>query len=166
MNHSFYKQIFSGDSSQIFDDQENVVWIDWGDDEDAIVDAIRDHANLHDLHATTNDADNDYGYVVVVSFKDQSVTIDPTNDFDCRHATLNAVDGLLPDHQIRFATPTNGGDTIAVAIEQTSDWDSLYNEFGWALNETFCPICEIPDLMNTPGNEIDDACERYANRIG
>ena len=166
MNHSFYKQILAGDPSQIFDDQDNVVWVDWGDEEDAIVDAIRDHINLDDLHANTADADNDHGYVVVVSFKDQSLPIDPTNDLDSRHATLNALDELLPDHQIRFATPTNGGDTIAVAIERTSDWDSLYNEFGRVVNETFCPIREIPDSMNTPGNEIDDACESYANRIG
>ena len=166
MNHSFYKQILTEDSSRIFDDEENVVWVDWRDEEDAIVDAIRDHVNLHDLRATTVDADNDNGYVVVVSFKDQSMTIDPTSDFDCRHATLNAVDRLLPDHQIRFATPTNGGDTIAIAIERISDWDSLYTEFGRSVNETFCPIREIPDLMNTPGSEIDEACESYANRIG
>ena len=166
MNHSFYQQILLGNPSSIFDDQDNVVWIDWRDEEDAIVEAIRDCIDLDDLRANIEDVDNDLGYVVIVSFDDQSLTIDPTNDFDSRHATLNAVDKLLSDHQIRFATPTNGGDTIAVAIERESDWQSLYNEFGRTLNQIFCPIREVPDLMNTPGNEIDDACENYANRIG
>lgn len=166
MNHSFYQQILSGEPSHIFDDLDNVIWIDWGDEEDAIVDAIRAHINLDNFSSNTVDADNDQGYVVIVSFGDRSLTIDPTSDFDSRHATLNTVDELLSDHQIRFATPTNGSDTIAVAIERESDWQSLYNEFGQTLNQLFCPIRELPDLMNTPGNEIDEACENYANRIG
>ncbi len=166
MNHSFYQQILSQDASRIFDDQDNVVWIDWGDEEDAIVEAIREKSGLDALQATTDDAENEFGYVVIVTFNERSITIDPGTGFDSRHATLNAVDELLPDHQIRFAAPTNGGDTIAVAIESDSDWNSLYKEFGRILNQTFCPIREIPDLMNTPGNKIDDACEKYANRIG
>ena len=166
MNNTFYTKILAGDPSEIFDDQDNVVWIDWGDEEDAIVATVRDHAGLDDLTAVIEDADNENGYTITVTFKDRSLAIDPSEEFDSRHATLNAVDDLLPAHQIRFATATNGGDTIAIAIESLPDWEALYNQFGRTLNETFCPIREIPDLMNTPGNQIDNACMDYANRIG
>ncbi|MEZ6096005.1 MAG: hypothetical protein R3C03_17575 [Pirellulaceae bacterium] len=107
MNHSFYKQILTVDSSQIFDDQDNVVWIDWGDEEHAIVDAIRNHIGVPELNATTKDANKDLGYLVRVCLGEKSIVVDPSNEFDSRHATINAIDELLPDHEIRFVTATN-----------------------------------------------------------
>ena len=166
MDNTFYTDVLGGNASQIFDDQDNVVWIDWGDEEDAIVRALGEYAGLGDLTAVTEDAENDYGYAITVTFGNRSLTIDPSDEFDSRHATLNAVDDLLPTHEIRFVTATNGSDTIAIAIETLSDWETLYNQFGRALNEHFCPVREIPDLMNTPGDEIDNACRNYANRVG
>lgn len=166
MNHSFYQDLFAGDPTRVVEDPENVIWIDWGDEEDEIVEALQDHIGLDELQASIDDADNEFGYEVKITLGKNSVTVNPNGELHSLHATLNAVDELLTDYQVRFVTPTNGSDTIAVAVEKNSDWDSLYQEFGRMVNETFCPIREIPDLMNTPGNEIDEACQRFADRIG
>ena len=169
MNEDFYSAVVAHQakthSNAIFDDTANIVWIDWREEEDVIVDEIAAKIAMFPLSATVRDADNEAGYDVEVMCRNQRRIVNPDATFDSRHATLNAIDELVsPEYQIRFVTDTNGADTIGVAVELSSDWSRLHQRFGKRLNEHFCPIRELPDLMNTPGNEIDRVAREYASR--
>jgi hypothetical protein len=171
MNDAFYRAVLQhpamSRSSAIFDDQDNIIWIDWREEEEAIVDYVRDRIGAEDLTATISESDNDWGYAVTISLRNESRIICPELKLDSRHATLIALDELLSgDFQIRFVSDTTGSDTIGVTVERVGDWDMLYKKYGRRLNEHFCPIRELPDLMNTPADEIDQACANYATRIG
>ncbi len=171
MNGTFYSAVLQHPpksySDAIFDDEAKIIWVDWREEAEIIVGYIRDKIGESKLTATVSDADNDWGYEVAVMLGDELRTITPELGFDAQHATLNAVDELVsPEFQIRFVSDTNGADTIGIVIESCGDWDALYQKYGRRLNEHFCPIREVPDLMNTPGDEIDQACRAYAQRIG
>ncbi len=167
MNHDFYERYLASDLPSEFDDEDHLVWIDWRETEDAIVEYIAAKLDGWKLSATIDDAASKCGYEVSISCGDRTLTIDPSGELDCRHATLLAIDNLIsPAYQIRFASATNGGDTIGVAVERIADWQFLWSKYGRVVNERFCPIRELPDLMNTPGNEIDNACRAYAERVG
>ena len=171
MNEAFYAAVLANPakshSPAIFDDTSNIIWVDWREEEDAIVDCVANRIRPIPLFADVVDAENDSGYEVRINCRDATRVISPDDGFDSRHATLNAIDELIfPEHQIRFVTDTNGSDTIGIVVESVSDWKRLYLRFGRCLNEHFCPIRELPDLMNTPGNLIDRACEDYATGVG
>jgi hypothetical protein len=171
LNETFHSAVLQhpikSHSSAIFDDTTNIVWIDSREEEDAIVHRIADRIGAIPLSAEVADAENDAGYEVRINYRDATKVITPDDGFGSRHATLNAIDELLsPEYQIRFVTDTNGTDTIGVVVELLCDWSRLYKLYGQRLNQHFCPIRELPDLMNTAGNVIDRACEDYAMRVG
>ena len=97
-------------------------------------------------------------------FADGFFNLEIGQGFDARHATLNAIDQLLEDYQVRFALASNGSDTMAVAVEKRCLWDSLIEQHGRVVNETFCPVVELPDLMNTPIDQIEEACNEFARK--
>lgn len=123
---------------------------------------------LDELVAQSNDADNDNGYIVEIEFQGRVASVDPSDEFDSRHATLNAIDKLLEPigFQIRYAIASNGADTLGIVVERLDDWDTLYRLHGRKVNQWFCPIRELPDLLNSNENEIDQACSEYADRVG
>ena len=167
MNKDFYRQLFASDPQSVFDDEVVLVWVDWREAEDAIVEYVASKLDGVNLVVAIDDADNDHGYIVSISSNGRTLAVDPSAEFDCRHATLNAIDELISTgYQIRFAVATNGGDTVGIAVERLVDWQALRAEHGHVVDEQFCPIRELPDLMNTPGNELDDACRAYADRVG
>ncbi len=167
MNEKVYGDIIHGNPPGIFDDEEHVVWVERRDDEVAIVESLSEKLDLASLVAACQDANNEHGEEVVITCNDQSQTVNPADGLDPRHATLNAVGALLsPGFQIRFATDTSGSDTPGIVVERVSDWQLLYDRHGPKINEHFCPIREVSDVMTTPGDRIDEACREYANRFG
>lgn len=171
MNENFYAAVVEKPtksySETIFDDTESIVWIDWREEEDSIVHAIAAKIPEFLLSAVVRAANNDAGYDIQITCRDQERVIDPDAPFDSRHATLNAIDELVsPEYQVRFVTETNGADTMGVVVELRADWERLYQRFGRRLNEHFCPIRELPDLMNTPGSKVYRAVIDYAAQIG
>ena len=167
MNLDFYDNLINKDASAIFDDTDNILWVDWRESEDEIVSSLSAMLRLEDLTVTHQDDENEHGYKVVITYDGNSVSVNPAGGLDMRHATLNAVDSLVsPDFEVRYATDSEGGDSIGIAAEHTNDWKTLYRIHGKLINERFCPVRELPDLMNTRPTEIREACQKYANRIG
>jgi hypothetical protein len=169
MNEEFYRSVVqqptNSHSAAIFEDRENILWIDWRDEEESIVSQVQERVGVADLTATLAESDNPWGYTVMISRGATSRTISPELGLDARHATLNALDELLaPEFQIRYVTETNGSDTFGVVVEKAADWQFLFAKYGRRVNEHFCPIRELPDLMNTPGNQLDRAFAAYADR--
>lgn len=66
MDRAFYQQILGDDPSLIFEDEEHIIWIDWREEEDAIVEALCEKIEIDELTASIQNADNDQGYVVLI----------------------------------------------------------------------------------------------------
>ncbi len=167
MDLDFFSKILTGDASSIFADEENILWVDWRQCEDEIVASLSARLGLPELTCNIEDDSNEHGYRVVITYRENSITVDPAGELDTRHATLNAVDELVaPEHEIRYALDTEGGDSIGIAAGSVFDWQTLLNLHGTSVDERFCPVRQLPDLLQTPPNQIRSACKAYADRNG
>ncbi len=81
MNRDFYRQL-SSEPQSVFDDEVVLVWVDWREEEDAIVESVASKLDGGNLVATIDDADNEHGYAVSISSNSQPLTVDPSTGFD------------------------------------------------------------------------------------
>ncbi len=120
MNLEFYEELFSLDDEKrvekIFDNNSDVIWIDWREEETAIVDYLND--SVSDINITSEvleTEDEKYGYEVKVCIGSICKTVSPLSEESNQHQTLQILDKLLDNtYEIRFVTDSNGSDTLAV----------------------------------------------------
>lgn len=167
MEMSAYRQYFRSEFPEVEAPDSLVLWIDWRDDEFAVLDAVAQHLEFPEdrLTAEEEDADNDAGYLVRIHYGDDVQPVDVAAGDSTAQATLKTVSQLLgPEHQIRVARASNGADSLGIAIGRSAVWAALRSEFGSIVDRCFCPVEFLPDLLNSLPDEIDQAFDRYAEQ--
>ena len=127
-----------------------VMWIDWREEDDAIIGYCENIIQTGQLHAFVNDTDDKLGFEIIIEYKGQPHKIHYAGegaDRDTTIMTLNEV--LKPDFEIRFCMHSNGGDTLAFLPLAVPLWEVLEQEFGHThVRRYFKPLSEKSKLFN------------------
>jgi len=112
----------------LFDDQENSVWVDWGEDEGSIVNLTEQIISTGQLSASlVLDSDKE----LMISYAGKSHLFPLIMDNTAQHTTLLRLNLVLkPHYELRMAWDSNGGDTLAMIPLSLKQWSELEEKFG------------------------------------
>lgn len=132
----------------LLDDRETVFWVDWREDDDAIVDYCEDILNTRSLSAHLVDAENEAGFELFIHYKDRRVRVPLVIGHEDRHLTIVSLNDILaPDFEIRFCIDSNNADTLAFLPLATDAWRDLESQFGENVARRFYRIKPKPNLF-------------------
>lgn len=141
----------SGNESDIralLDDRDTVFWVDWREEDDAIVEYCESILNTGSLAAEVIETDNDEGFEFRIAYNGRHKTVPLTMSPEDRHITLitlNAV--LLPEYEIRLCVASAGSDTLAFIPLETKAWNELRDRYGDTLEKHFYALQETPNVF-------------------
>lgn len=110
---------------------ETVMWVDWREEDDAIVQYCEDIIQTNSLSATYKNADNKMGFEIIISYKGQKYTIPYKGEGADRDTTIITLNEILrPEFEIRLCKDSIGSDTLAFLPLKAQQWLDLEKEFG------------------------------------
>jgi hypothetical protein len=135
----------SNGSTTFFDDNfrdtnDIVMWIDWGDEEEAMIRYCENVLHTGHLTVIVNDL-HDAGLELVIHYKGKAHRLRLSVTPEDRDLTLIALNNALkPDFEIRFCVASGGNDTLGFLPLATAQWQALEQEFGAAVSKYFAPL--------------------------
>jgi hypothetical protein len=135
----------------LFDDEDTIFWVDWREEDDAIVQYCEARIQTGSLSAEVVEVDTDDGFEIYINYKNKRVKVPLTYSLQDRHITICSLNEILsPDYEIRFCIDSKGSDTLAFLPLSSSDWSDLERRHGDAVSQRFCRIAASPNLFNEP----------------
>jgi hypothetical protein len=78
------------------------------------------------------------------------------------HEIIVDLSKLLDGYELLFLSESNGNSDLAFVIDTKENAQENRIKYGYRFSLNFVPVSELPDLWNTPGNQIDAAVDCYA----
>lgn len=152
MNRELINEAISKPSDEtiqtLLDDESTVFWVDWREEDDAIVEYCESIINTGTLSAEVVDADHDGGFDIYITYRKRRGRIPLTYDVADRHITVLALNAMLrPDYEVRYCIDSNGSDSGAFLPLANADWSELEEKFGEKLSSRFYRIKKSPNLF-------------------
>jgi len=132
-------------TNALHSDRENVVWIDWGEEEVLIVTLTEQVIRTGFLTAALA-TDSDH---LVISFKGKDYKYPLVMDDTNQHKTLLRLNEVLnPDYELRMAWDSDGSDTLAVIPLTLKQWGELEVRFGTGtVDKAFLKLSPHPNIF-------------------
>ena len=135
----------------LFDDDTAIFMVDWGEEDDAIVEYCERVLGTNSLSAEIVDADHDPGYELYISYRGRRTRVPLIVDAGDRHITLHTLNQVLaPDYEVRVCVDSNGSDTLAFLPLSAADWGTLEAKYGRRVAKHFRKIEKSPNLFTDP----------------
>lgn len=115
-----------------FWESEDLVWIDWREDDESIIEYFNEKLLLEDnIQFECVEIEKERGIDIILK-KDGSVEKIPyEDDFADRDTTLKSIQNYVsPKYQVRWYMDSLGSDTLAFCIKLSLEWENLEKEFG------------------------------------
>lgn len=133
---------------RFLDSPDVVFWVDWREEDDAIVQYCEDILQTEQLGAELRDIEEEPGFQLVITYKDQSLDVSLLADLADRHITLVALNQAIgADFEVRFCIASAGGDTLAFVPLPNEVWRQLEEKYPNVVAEHFAKIEERPNLF-------------------
>ena len=135
----------------LMDDESVVFWVDWREEDDAIVRYCEQILQTGHLDAEIVEIEAEPGFELYIVFRGERHRVPLVIGAEDRHITLYSLNRVLaPEYEIRFCVASNGSDTLAVIPLRADDWHSLESQFGNKVQQHFMAIAEKPNLFTDP----------------
>ena len=132
-------------------DRQSVFFVDWREEDSAIVEYCESILKTDDLAAEMVEIDTEPGFEIYISHRGQRVRVPLVVGLEDRHITLFTLNELLkPAFEIRVCVDSNGSDTLAFLPLSSSDWSALEHRFDAKVAKHFRRIDERPNLFTEP----------------
>jgi hypothetical protein len=133
---------------KLLDDHDVIFWVDWREEDDAIVGYCEDILQTGTLAVEVEEIDDDPGFEMYLSYGDRREKVPLVGGDEDRHITIYALNQILkPDYEIRVCTDSKGMDTLAFLPLSVADWAELETRFGDRVHRRFRKIEERPNLF-------------------
>lgn len=158
-----YNSIVSSEGDAFPEDEfiENgrLLVVDWRDAAKDIIRAFLDMVGKPDdeLFEDLDESSNE-----IVFTKDEHVVrLKQGAGVSEQHSALLALQTFYGhEHAIRYLHGVADGDTACFAVEAPDRWEALERENPF-VRGFFVPINDVPDVFETPGDQLDAAARRY-----
>lgn len=121
----------SGDFDALTETDDLIFWVDWREEDEAIIDYCESILNTGHLTTSVKTVDNEMGFEMTIHFNGRNTIVPYIGkgaDRDTTLTTLNSV--IQPGYDIRFCCDSDGSDTLAFLPLTQHEWQELENEFG------------------------------------
>ncbi len=130
----------------LLEDETTVFWVDWREEDDAIVEYCEAVLQTGSLSAELVEGET---FEIYIQYRDKRIKVALTYSMDDRHITICALnDALAPDYEVRFCIDSNGSDTLAFIPLAKSTWIEIERLYGDKVSKHFYEIAAKPNLFN------------------
>lgn len=146
-----------------FWDSDELIWIDWRDFDDSIINYF--NKKLPDEDKIQFEcAESEKGRGIDIFLRKDGVSRAVPYEDDCtdRDTTLKSIqEYIAPKYQIRWYMESLGSDTLAFCIGLTSQWEQLEQEFGAEkVAYYFSPVRADSAMFEMDMDEVFDLLEQ------
>jgi hypothetical protein len=135
----------------LLDDKSTVFWVDWREEDDAIVEGCEAVLGTGKLAGEYVEVGTGEGYEVHVRYGDRRVKVPLTYSERDRHVTLCSLnEAIRPDYEVRFCVDSDGGDALAFLPLPAKAWVELERRYGGAVGRRFGRLTDRPNLFTHP----------------
>lgn len=132
----------------LLDDRAAVFWVDWREEDDAIVADCETVLHTGSLFAELTPTEADPGFEIHIGYIGKRTRVPLRGGPEDRHITLHTLNqALSPDYEIRVCVDSLGGDTLAFVPLSTADWSTLESTYGARVAKHFRKIEAKPNLF-------------------
>ncbi len=132
----------------LIEDEGHLFWVDWREEDDAIVESCEAVLKTGSLAPELVDAETTGGYDLYVHYKGKRLRVPLTFSMEDRHLTLCALnEALVPDYEVRLCIDSDGSDTLAFLPLSLEEWRRLEAEHGDALQQRFYRMKAKPNVF-------------------
>lgn len=129
----------------LFEDDDPVIRVDWGEEDDNIIRTIAAVLELDDLMACF---DNDSCDLLITYHGTEHSIRYPKEGVAQRDTTIIALNALLqPDHELCLCNASRGTNTLALMALSAADWSLLEREHSAGCAEHFQAIGDAPVIF-------------------
>ena len=145
-------------------DSEAIIWIDWREDDEDVVNYFNDMMDEPIDIQTVNNGKL-YGDDIVLQKGDKELQI-PYGDEKDRDVTIKYFnDFVQPDYEVRWFTESLGNDTLGFTVLSGAEWAKLNDEFGAdTVRYYFEPINLESNMFNLDMSEVSTLLELRENK--
>ena len=159
------KSFFANDMdlNDLFD-SEAIIWIDWREDDEDVVNYFNDMMDEPIDIQTVNNG-KPYGDDIVLQKGDKELQI-PYGDEKDRDVTIKCFNEFVkPDYEVRWFTESLGNDTLGFTVLSGAEWANLEDEFGAdTVRYYFEPINLESNMFNLDMIEVSTLLELRENK--
>ena len=150
------------DLNDLFD-SEAIIWIDWREDDEDVVNYFNDMMDEPIDIQTVNNG-KPYGDDIVLQKGDKELQI-PYGDEQDRDVTIKYFnDFVKPDYEVRWFAESLGNDTLGFTVLSGAEWANLDDEFGAdTVRYYFEPINLESNMFNLDMDEVSALLELREN---
>ena len=163
--YNLVKDFFSHDLDldDLFD-SEAIIWIDWREDDEDVVNYFNDMMDEPIDIQTVNNG-KPYGDDIVLQKGDKELQI-PYGDEKDRDVTIKCFNEFVkPDYEVRWFTESLGNDTLGFTVLSGAEWANLEDEFGAdTVRYYFEPINLESNMFNLDMSEVSTLLELRENK--
>ena len=162
--YKLVKDFFSHDMDLVdLFDSEAIIWIDWREDDEDVVNYFNDMMDEPIDIQTVNNGKL-YGDDIVLQKGDKELLI-PYGDEKDRDVTIKYFnDFVQPDYEVRWFTESLGNDTLGFTVLSGAEWAKLNDEFGAdTVRYYFEPINLESNMFNLDMDEVSALLELREN---
>ena len=145
-------------------DSEAIIWIDWREDDEDVVNYFNDMMDEPIDIQTVNNG-KPYGDDIVLQKGDKELLI-PYGDEKDRDVTIKYFNEFVkPDYEVRWFTESLGNDTLGFTVLSGAEWAKLNDEFGAdTVRYYFEPINFESNMFNLDMSEVSTLLELRENK--
>ena len=145
-------------------DSEAIIWIDWREDDEDVVNYFNDMMDEPIDIQTVNNG-KPYGDDIVLQKGDKELQI-PYGDEKDRDVTIKCFNEFVkPDYEVRWFTESLGNDTLGFTVLSGAEWTNLEDEFGAdTVRYYFEPINLESNMFNLDMSEVSTLLELRENK--
>ncbi len=118
-----------------------VMWVDWREEDDAIIRYCEDILQTGRLSATVKEVFENPGFELIIEYGEMKRKVPYRSsgaDRDTTLVTLNDV--IQPDYEIRFCKASAGSDTLAFLPLAAAQWKELEKKYGAMVLKHFSKV--------------------------
>ena len=159
------KSFFANDMDLVdLFDSEAIIWIDWREDDEDVVNYFNDMMDEPIDIQTVNNG-KPYGDDIVLQKGDKELQI-PYGDEKDRDVTIKYFNEFVkPDYEVRWFTESLGNDTLGFTVLSGAEWAKLNDEFGAdTVRYYFEPINLESNMFNLDMDEVSTLLELRENK--
>jgi len=144
----FFSSPTEANLETLLNSQDTVFWVDWREEDDAIVEYCEDILQTNQLAAELKDTEDAPGFQLSIVYKGKKCVVPLVVGLADRHITLYSLNkAISADFEIRFCVDSAGGDTLAFLPLPNALWCELEEKFGDIVAEHFSKIEAQPNLF-------------------
>ena len=118
-----------------------IIWVDWREEDERIIDYCENIIHTGCLSAKTIDAENERGFDIIITYKEEQTFIPYKGSKADRDTTIRTLNNVIqPEYEIRLCKDSFGNDTLAFLPLSKKEWEGLDTRFPVQSKKKFMKI--------------------------